>query len=113
MNISHSTAVLVTVLIALVTVVGDYFIKVASASTPQFLNRHFFIGLVLYSLTAFFWVLVMPHLKLAYLGVIYSLTIVLSLCFMGLLFFGETLRPTEWLGVALACVSLLLLHRVG
>ena len=28
----------------------------------------------------------MPHLKLAYIGVIYSLTVVLSLCLVGALF---------------------------
>ncbi len=106
-------AILITVLIALAGVAGDYFIKVASQSNSPFLNRQFLLGLIIYGLTAFGWVLVMPHLKLAHIGVLYSLTIVLSLCILGVLVFDETLRPTEWLGVGLAIASLLLLHRVA
>ena len=110
---SSSTAVVITVLIALAGVAGDYFIKLASEAQSPFFNRNFALGFLIYALTAFGWVLVMPHLKLAYIGVVYSLTIVLCLCLLGVLVFGETLRPTEWLGVGLAIASLLLLHRVA
>lgn len=53
----------------------------------------------------------MPHLKLAYIGVIYSLTVVLSLCLVGALFFDEQLKPSEWLGVGLAITSMVLLYQ--
>ena len=53
------------------------------------------------------------HLKLAHIGVFYSLTIVRSLCLLGVTVFDESLRPTEWLGVGLAIASLLLLYRVA
>ena len=59
----------------------------------------------------FGWVLVMPHLKLAYIGVIYSLTVVLSLCLVGALFFDEQLKPSEWIGVGLAIASMTLLYQ--
>lgn len=110
---ASSIAIIVTVILALAVAVSDYFLKHASSSNNPFLNRNFFIGLIITALCTFGWVLVMPHLKLAYIGVIYSLTVVLSLCVVGVVFFDETLRPTEWLGVGLAISSLLLLYRVA
>ncbi|NLT72090.1 MAG: transporter [Verrucomicrobiaceae bacterium] len=106
-------AILVTVVLALAVAVSDYFLKHASASASPFANRNFVIGLLITALCTFGWVLVMPHLKLAYIGVIYSLTVVLSLCVVGVVFFEETLQPSEWLGVGLAISSLLLLYRVA
>jgi drug/metabolite transporter (DMT)-like permease len=108
-----SLAILITVFLALVVAASDYFLKIASSTSSPFLNRNFFIGLLFAILCTFAWVLVMPHLKLAYIGVVYSLTLVLSLCFVGTFFFGETLKPSEWLGVGLAVASLLLLYRVA
>lgn len=110
---SSSIAIIITVVLALAVAVTDYFLKTASSSNTPFVNRNFFIGLVITILCTFGWVFVMPHLKLAYIGVIYSLTVILSLCLVGTVFFGETLKPTEWLGVGLAITSLLLLYRVA
>ncbi len=109
----HAIAILITVLLALGAVAGDYFLKVASSNKLPFLNWNFAVGLVIYGLSAFGLVLVMPHLKLAYIGVWYCLTMVLFLCLVGALFFNESLRPKEWLGVGLAVVSLLLLSRIA
>ncbi len=106
---SHVIAILITILLALAAVVGDYFLKVASSSKSPFINWSFVVGLLIYSLSAFGLVLVMPHLKLAYIGVLYCLTMVLCLCLLGTFFFNESLRPKEWLGVGLAIISLMLL----
>lgn len=103
-------AVLITVFLALVAVASDGFLKVASESPRPFANWHFVAGFLIYGLTAFGWVIVMPHLKLAYIGVIFCLTMVLGLCALGF-YFGETLQPREWLGVGLAVASLVLLYQ--
>jgi small multidrug resistance pump len=110
---SSSIAIIVTVVLALSVAVSDYFLKVASSSATPFLNRNFLIALVMTILCTFAWVLVMPHLKLAYIGVIYSLTVVLSLAIVGTFFFNGSLKPLEWVGVGLAITSLLLLYRVA
>lgn len=110
---SSAIAIIVTIILALAVAVTDYFLKIASASSSPFLNRNFLIGLLITVLCTFGWVLVMPHLKLAYIGVIYSLTVVLSLAVVGTVFFDETLKPSEWLGVGLAITSLFLLYRVA
>jgi small multidrug resistance pump len=108
---SSPVAVLVTILLALAVPVSDYFLKVASSSKTPFLNWNFVLGLLITFFCTFGWVLVMPHLKLAYIGVIYSLTVVLSLCLVGAVFFDEQLKPAEWVGVGLAIASMVLLYQ--
>ncbi|MCA9417741.1 MAG: transporter [Candidatus Omnitrophica bacterium] len=106
-------AIFLTILLSLFAVVGDYFLKTASNLESPFRNWNFLAGFLIYSLSAFGWVLVMPHLKLAYLGVILSITMILSLCVLGIFFFDESLSPKEWVGVGLAIASLVLLQRVA
>lgn len=108
---SSTFSVLLTIVLALAVAVSDYFLKNASASSSPFLNRNFAIGLLITIGVTFGWVWVMPHLKLAYIGVIYSITIVLTLCVVGAAYFGEHLSGSEWLGVALAIASMLLLYQ--
>jgi hypothetical protein len=55
----------------------------------------FLAGRVLYGSTAFAWVFVMRHLELATIGVIYSVSMVLLLAGMGILFFEDSLSRTE------------------
>lgn len=107
-----STAtVLATIVLALLVAVSDYFLKHASSNQSPLLNRNFLIGMLITMGCTFGWVIVMPHLKLAYIGVIYSLTVVLSLSLVGAAFFGEHLNSREWLGVGLAIASMLLLYQ--
>ena len=106
-------AVLITVGMAIASVVGDYFLKVASGLPQPIKSVQFIAGASIYALTAFGGVIAMPHLKLAQIGVLFCITIVLCLCFMGIVFFKESLRPSEWVGVGLAILSLLLLKRIA
>ncbi len=106
-------AILVTIVLCVVGVVGDYFLKIASEASNPLATRHFYIGFLVYSSTAFGWVFVMQHLKLAYIGVFYSLSFVLLLALTGWIFFKETLRPMEMVGVGMAICSLLLLSRIA
>ena len=106
-------AVSITIGMALASVVGDYFLKIASEAQAPFRTAWFPIGVAIYAATAFGWVAVMPHLKLAQIGALYCVAIILALCFMGMLFFKEKLNPKEWLGVFFAIVSVLLLRRVA
>jgi small multidrug resistance pump len=96
-----------------VGIVGDYFLKRASSEPNPLATRFFLAGLLLYSSTAFAWVYVMRHLKLATIGVIYSVCMILMLAGMGVLFFGETLNAYEVTGIILAIAGILLLARFG
>jgi small multidrug resistance pump len=106
-----NAAVLLAVVMSGVGIAGDYFLKRASERDSPLATASFAFGLALYASTAFAWVFVMRHLKLATIGVIYSISMVLLLASMGILFFGESLSRSEAVGIALAIASLIFLAR--
>ena len=103
--------VLVTIAFSLVGVVGDYFLKLASQRDQPLRTGWFYLGFALYASTAFGWVFVMRHLKLATISVLYSVSMVLLLTAIGTLVFRESLKPLEVVGIVLALASLVLLVR--
>jgi multidrug transporter EmrE-like cation transporter len=104
-------AVLVTVAFSVIGVVGDYFLKLASGREHPLRAGPFYLGFALYASTAFGWVFVMRHLKLATIGALYSVSMVLLLTAVGLVAFRETLTAREVVGLILAVASLILLTR--
>jgi small multidrug resistance pump len=104
-------AVAVTVGFSLLGVAGDYFLKLASANENSLKTTSFYLGFVLYASTAFGWVFVMKHLKLATIAVVYSVSMVLLLTAIGLVFFRESLSHYEIAGMVMAVASLILLVR--
>jgi small multidrug resistance pump len=104
-------AVMVTVAFSVVGVLGDYFLKLSSAREQPLRSRWFYIGFAVYASTAFGWVFVMRHLKLATISVVYSISMVLLLTSMGVVLFGESLNYFELAGILLAVASLVLLMR--
>ena len=104
-------AVLVTIAFSLVGVLGDYFLKLASQREHSLRTPWFYLGFALYASTAFGWLFVMKHLKLATISVLYSVSMVLLLTAIGTLVFREPLKPLEVLGIVLALASLVLLVR--
>jgi drug/metabolite transporter (DMT)-like permease len=104
-------AVLVTVTFSVVGVVGDYFLKLASGREQPLRTGWFYVGFALYASTAFGWVFVMRHLKLATISVLYSVSMVLLLTAVGVVLFREALNYYEVTGIVLAVASLVLLMR--
>jgi drug/metabolite transporter (DMT)-like permease len=104
-------AVVVTIAFSVIGVLGDYFLKLSSAHEQPLRTRWFYVGFVIYASTAFGWVFVMRHLKLATIGVIYSVSMVLLLTAVGVVLFRESLNYYELAGIVLAVVSLVLLVR--
>jgi drug/metabolite transporter (DMT)-like permease len=104
-------AVLVTIAFSVIGVLGDYFLKLASAREDSLRSGWFYLGFALYSSTAFGWVFVMKHLKLATISVLYSVSIVLLLTAVGVVIFRESLNSYEAAGLVLAVTSLVLLMR--
>ncbi|MBO1046716.1 MAG: transporter [Dolichospermum sp. DEX182a] len=102
-------AILAVIALSSLGVIGDYFLKVASNDEISLKTSWFFIGLLILASTAFGWVYVMKHIKLATLGVVYSVSTVLLLAFVGVIFFQESLNPYEIGGIVLAIASLILL----
>lgn len=104
-------AVVVTVAFSVVGVVGDYFLKLASGRDQPLRSGWFYLGFALYASTAFGWVFVMRHLKLATISVVYSVSMVLLLTAIGVGLFGESLSYYEVAGIGMAVGSLVLLTR--
>src|SRR3990170_4892694 len=95
-------AVLVTICFSVVGVLGDYFLKLASEQPNSLRSKWFYIGFVVYASTAFGWVFVMKHLKLATIGVVYCVSMVLLLTAIGVVAFKESLSGYEIAGIVLA-----------
>src|SRR5262249_49482566 len=111
-TMGHTTlAILVTVAFSIVGVLGDYFLKLASAREQPLRTGWFYLGFALYASTAFGWVFVMKHLKLATISVLYSVSMVLLLTAVGVVVFRESLNSFELAGIVLAVASLVLLVR--
>ena len=107
----RSLAVVVTIAFSLVGVAGDYLLKRASEAANPVKSRWFYIGFAVYASTAFGWVFVMRHLKLATIGVVYSVSMILLLTTIGIVFFQEPLNRYEVAGLVMAVGSLFLLIR--
>jgi small multidrug resistance pump len=107
----NSFAVVVTIGFSLLGVLGDYFLKLASANENSLKTIWFYVGFAVYASTAFGWVFVMKHLKLATIGVVYSVSMILLLTAIGVLFFHESLSYYEIAGLIMAIASLFLLVR--
>jgi len=106
-------AYLVAAVMSCVGIIGDYFLKRASGEERPLVTWTFLVGFVLYGSTAFAWVFVMRHLKLATIGVIYSVCMILLLTGMGVFVFEESLSRSEIAGIVLAIAAIVLLGRFG
>jgi multidrug transporter EmrE-like cation transporter len=104
-------AVVVTIAFSLLGVLGDYFLKIASAQERSLRTPAFYVGFVVYASTAFGWLFVMKHLKLGTIGVLYSVTMIVLLTAIGVVVFEERLSPPEIAGLVMALASLVLLVR--
>ena len=108
---TKTIAMLVTIAFSVVGVLGDYCFKLASAREQPVRTGWFYLGFALYASTAFGWVFVMKHLKLATISVLYSVSLVLLLTAIGAVLFRESLNYFEVIGIVLAITSLVLLMR--
>jgi len=107
----NQLAIVVTIGFSVVGVLGDYLLKLASAQKNPLKSPWFYVGFAVYASTAFGWVFVMRHLKLATIGVVYSVSMILLLTAIGSVAFREPLNAYEIIGLVMAIGSLILLMR--
>jgi drug/metabolite transporter (DMT)-like permease len=108
---NKTLAVIVTLAFSIIGVLGDYFLKLGSREENSLRSGWFYLGFALYASTAFGWVFVMKHLKLATISVLYSISMVLLLTTLGVVVFQEALNYYEIAGLIMAIASLILLVR--
>jgi drug/metabolite transporter (DMT)-like permease len=96
---------------ALIGVIGDFFIKI-SGDGPTYISwKWFILGFTIYALTAVGWFFAFKHVKVSTLGVFYALSTVLFLVMLGVFYFKESLNSYEIAGVGAAVVAIILLGR--
>src|SRR5262245_64459615 len=110
-RLKNALPILVTIGFSVVGVVDDYLLKLASAQKAPLRSAWFYLGFAVYASTAFGWVYVMRHLKLATIGVVYSISMILLLTGIGVVAFKESLNAYEAAGILMAVASLILLMR--
>jgi hypothetical protein len=91
-------AIAVAAAMSCIGILGDYFLKRASSANWPLATPAFLVGLVLYASTAFAWVYLMRHLKLATIGVVYSVCMILMLTAMGVPSSRSRSTATRWRG---------------
>ena len=97
--------------VVLVTMVGDYLLKLASERPDAFTSAPFLGAAVIYALSAVGWLYAMRHMTLAAIGVYYSVLMLVLLVAMGVFLFGKKLTARDMLGIAFALASIGLLAR--
>jgi len=106
-------AVLIGVLLSLVTVLGDVFVKHALLQFQFSGWKWLLLGAIIYGLTAVGWFFVMRKAKLSTLGVVYSASIIIFLTLFSVLYFKEKISAIELVGILMAIGSLMILSRFG
>jgi len=104
-------AIAATLALCVLSILGDYFLKRASAEKNPLWTVAFAAGFAIYSSTVFGWMYLMRHLKLAVIGVVYCVGMSVLLALLGVVFFNESLSRSEIIGFVLALASLALLAR--
>lgn len=102
------TALLWLALATLLTVVGDYFIKLASVG-PGMSSWQFAFGAMCYGSPAIAWYHLMQQHNLATIAVFYSVATLLMVAGLGVVVFKEPFTWREGVGVALALAAVLVM----
>lgn len=103
--ISISAALLLT----LIGVVGDYFLKRAGSGERYIDFKLFLIGFLLIASTSIGWFYVFKHIKFSTVGAVYGVGAILYLAIIGVLVFGESLNTYEVIGIVSGILSIVLL----
>jgi drug/metabolite transporter (DMT)-like permease len=104
-------AIIIGISLSLVTALGDYFVKLASSKSHLSGWYFLIIGAIIYSLTAVGWFVVMREIKLADLVVLYSVSCIIFVSLIGIIFFHEKISFMEVFGIVLAIIAVVILLR--
>lgn len=99
------------ILLSLIGVLGDYFLKLAGNGDKFIVLKFFFAGFIIFILAIIGWFFVFKYVKLSIVGVLYGLTSTLALVAVGVLFFHEKLSFYEIIGIIFGIISFIFLVR--
>jgi small multidrug resistance pump len=104
-------SLLIIILLSLIGVAGDFFIKLSGNGQKFIEPKLFLLGMLIYALTAFGWFFVMKNVKLSTLGVIYAISTAIFLTLVGIFYFREKLNHYEIVGIITGLISIILLGK--
>lgn len=96
-------------IVTVATLLGDYFLKMATGRPEGMASAWFAAGAVTYGLLAFGWYFLMKANSLAMIGVMFSASTILLLTALGCFVFKEQFGLREGLGVSLAVLSVVVM----
>jgi len=99
------------VLATALTVIGDYFIKLASVHAAGMTSGAFLLGALCYGTPAVAWFYMMQKHSLAMIAVFYSSATLIILALLGIVVFKEAATWREALGICLALAAVIVMHR--
>lgn len=112
-----SPALVVTLAVILLTLIGDYFLKLAAIAPDRAggltEGQAFGLGVVMYFFSAIAVVIALRHMPVATFGVWYSVLTILAMAAMGVLLFEERLAFRDVLGIGLALAGLACMTRAA
>ena len=97
-------------IVAAVTLLGDYFLKMAVDKTDGMLSAWFAGGAFMYGLAAIGWYFLMKSNSLATIGVMFSASTIMLLAALGQFVFKEQFGLREAVGVSLAILSVAVMN---
>ena len=95
----------------LLTLIGDFLIKLASDSPSGLKSLAFLGGALAYGAPAFAWFFLMQQHSLSTIGVFYSSATLIFIALLGAVAFGERLELRDGLGIGLALAAVLVMYR--
>ncbi len=99
------------VILSVLTVLGDYYIKEASLRAAFSGWGLLLVGMMLYALTGLGWFFLMRHEKLYVLGLLYVLTTTIFLTALSVLYYHESLGAKQLVALLLGLVAVILLYQ--
>lgn len=97
-------------IVTVVTLIGDYFLKMATRKPEGMASAWFVVGAATYGLLAIGWYFLMKSNSLATIAVMFSASTILLLTALGHFVFKEPFGVREGLGVSLAVLSVVVMN---
>ena len=106
-------AFLVGVLMTILTIIGDYFIKKATLQTGIEGWKFLTIAAIVWASSVIGWFFVFKKMKVTSIAILYNVSGILLLTLVGIFIFKEKVSSIEIVGLLMAIGSLIILARFG
>jgi len=105
-------AFILAVALSLVTVLGDYCVKMSSLRPSLESLKWLIPGALIYAASAFGWFYIFTQkMKFSTAAVVYAVIVIVFHVLLSVFYFHEKIHPVEFIGIGFALISLIILVR--